>query len=67
MLGSSIVNKQRQIKKELKEGYRFDHWFTPAKVQSMLSWDEPCDTAIVASCPECPIYPFPVSCYRDCF
>lgn len=49
MLGSSIVNKQRQIKKELKDGYRFDQWFTPAKVQSMLSWDEPCDTAIVAS------------------
>ena len=49
MLGSGIVNKQRQIKKELKDGYRFDQWFTPAKVQSMLNWDELCDSAIVAA------------------
>ena len=49
MLGGVIVNKQRQVKKAVKEGYHFDQWFTPAKVQSMLSWDEPCDSAIVAS------------------
>lgn len=49
MLGSGIVNKQRQIKKAVKDGYRFDQWFTPANVQSILSWDEPCNSAIVAS------------------
>lgn len=49
MLGGVIVNKQRQVKKAVKEGYHFDQWFTPAKVHSMLSWDEPCDTAIVAA------------------
>ena len=35
MLGGVIVNKQRQVKKAVKEGYRLDQWFTPAKVQSM--------------------------------
>ena len=49
MLGGVIVNKQRQVKKAVKEGYHFDQWFTPAKVHSMLSWDEPCNSAIVAS------------------
>ena len=44
-----MVQLLRQIKKELKDGYLFDQWFTPAKVQSMLSWNEPCDTAIVAA------------------
>ena len=27
VLGGVIVNKQRQVKKAVKEGYRFDHWF----------------------------------------
>ena len=49
MLGGVIVNKQRQVKKAVKEGYHFDQWVTPAKVHSMLSWDEPCDSAIVAA------------------
>ena len=49
MLGGVIVNKQRQVKKAVKEGYHFEQWFAPAKVQSMLNWDGPCNSAIVAS------------------
>lgn len=49
MLGGGIVNKQRQVKKSVKEGYRFEQRFTPAKVERMLNWLEPSNSVVVAA------------------
>ena len=49
MLGGVIVNKQRQVKKAVREGYFFEQRFSVDTVQRMLGWLEPSNSIVVAA------------------
>jgi hypothetical protein len=49
MLGSGIVNKQRQVRKAVKNGYLFEQRLPTATVQRMLAWKSPRNTVVIAA------------------